>query len=175
MIQKRACLYVPGGLIGQLLCQWEGVIQLSHVGRAPRGMTGVFISAKPSNLLHIAEPLPTLFTNTPRNRRRRASVNAGMMYVLLSAGNQLSGDRFQHVFESGDPRQTEIEDAKKVRHICPLHRDPMPVQLIQRHLPLYQHLLLEQFHSEHEPTSTGGSTGRRLSTEHACFRKSPLL
>lgn len=113
MIRKRACLYVPGGLIGQLLYQWEGVIQLSHVGRAPRGMTmtGVFISAKPSNLLHIAEPLPTLFTNTPRNRASDRGCEC--RYDVLSAGNQLSGDRFQHVFESGDPRQTEIEDAKK--------------------------------------------------------------
>lgn len=56
---RKARLHVPGGLIGQSLYQWEGVIQLSHSGRAPCGMTGVFISTKPSNT---AEPLdvPTL-------------------------------------------------------------------------------------------------------------------
>lgn len=61
-------LHVPGGLIGQLLYQWEGVIQLSHVGRAPCGMTGVFISTKPSNT---AEPLDILYKHPRKSEKRR--------------------------------------------------------------------------------------------------------
>lgn len=82
---------------------------------------------------------------------------------MLGAGNQRNRYRIQHVFESVDLRRTEIEDAKSPAHFLPLYRDSMLLQSLhtQRHLPLYQHLLLELFHSEHEPTRTGGGWWHR--------------
>lgn len=96
------------------------------------GMTGVFISAKPSNLLHITELLYTHFIyKYPGNRTRRPRrypmeiVNASTMYAMLSAGNQHSGDRFQHVFESVDPRANRKRRREKPGTFLPLYRDSM--------------------------------------------------